>query len=81
MPCIVSDINGCNEIVKHDVTGMVIPSKDVPSLVEAMKMLVNDEVKRKKFAATARDFIADNFKRQFIWEELRKEYVRLMKHY
>ncbi len=74
VPCIVSNINGCNEIVKHDVTGLVVPPKNVMALVGAMKMMAKDEERRIQFATAAGKFVAANFKREFVWEELRKEY-------
>jgi len=75
VPCIVSDINGCNEIVKHGVNGLIIPPKNVVALVTAMKALASDEAKCGRFASAGRGFVADNFKREVIWEALRKEYV------
>ncbi|WP_276373564.1 glycosyltransferase family 4 protein [Chryseolinea sp. H1M3-3] len=79
VPCIVSDINGCNEIVQQNKTGVIVPSKDVGALVKAMKELVVDDVKRQNFGQLARDFVAANFKREIIWEELKKEYEATLK--
>jgi len=79
VPCIVSDINGCNEIVKDGSTGVVVPSKNYEMLARAMKLMINDEFKRKTFAAAARSFVAENFKRELIWEELRSEYEKRLK--
>jgi glycosyltransferase involved in cell wall biosynthesis len=79
VPCIVSDINGCNEIVKNNITGIIVPPKNVDLLVKAMRGLAEDEERRRRFAAAARDFVAENFKREFIWEELRMEYERMMR--
>ena len=28
-PCIVSDINGCNEIIRHGETGLIVPSNNI----------------------------------------------------
>lgn len=78
VPCIVSDINGCNEIVEHDHTGLIVPAKDVTALVQAMKDMIQDEGKRKRYSIAARDYVAENFRREFIWEELRKEYDRML---
>lgn len=74
VPCIVSDINGCNEIVQDGMMGVVIPPKNVDALVGAMKMMQSDDEKRKVYAAAARDFVVDNFKREFIWDALKEEY-------
>ena len=34
VPCIVSDINGCNEIIENEVNGLVVPPKQIQALVE-----------------------------------------------
>jgi len=74
VPCIVSDINGCNEIISHGVTGLIVKPKDETSLADAMMLLINDEPKRKALSAVARDFVFENFKREVVWEGIRKEY-------
>lgn len=76
VPCIVSDINGCNEIIRHGSTGLIVPPKDIPALAQAMQSLVQDEDKRKMFSTTARSFVSSNYDREYVWEEIRKEYIR-----
>ena len=43
LPSVVSDINGCNEIVTHGVNGLIVPPKDAEALAAAMEQLLNDE--------------------------------------
>lgn len=74
VPCIVSDINGCNEIVRDGITGIIVPPKKVDALVKSMKELILDDARRKGYGVAARNFVATHFKREFIWQELRKEY-------
>jgi len=76
VPCIVSDINGCNEIVTDGSSGVVVPVKNVLLLADAMKRMMNDVSKRKCFAEAAYAFVATNFKREIIWEELKNEYQK-----
>ena len=78
VPCIVSDINGCNEIISNGNTGIVVPVKNIKALAEAMKTLVMDDALRKQYALAASAFVAENFRREYIWGELRKEYGRLL---
>lgn len=77
IPCIVSDINGCNEIISHGVTGLIVKPKDIPSLTDAMLLLATDEPKRKAFSTLARTFVFENYKREVVWEGIRKEYEGL----
>lgn len=77
IPAIVSDINGCNELIHHNVSGLVVPPKDVQALQHAMSILLEDASKRKLFSAAAHDFVFTNFQREVVWEEIRKEYERM----
>jgi glycosyltransferase involved in cell wall biosynthesis len=79
IPVIVSDINGCNELVHHHVSGLVVPPKDIQSLHQAMSMLLDDAHKRKTFSTAAYDFVFTNFQREVVWEELRKEYIKMLR--
>lgn len=74
VPCIVSDINGCNEIIEDKVNGLIVPAKDVLALTSAMRDMLNNASMRLTFASRARQFVVDNFERKNVWEELRKEY-------
>ena len=77
VPCIVSDINGCNEIISRDVTGLIVPVRDKNSLLLAMSELMKDEVTRRKFAKAGREFVFANFGRQHVWDSLKNEYEQL----
>lgn len=77
IPCIVSDINGCNEIISHGVTGLIVKPKEVGSLADSMMLLATDESKRKQFSFLAKTFVFDNFKREVVWEAIRREYESL----
>jgi glycosyltransferase involved in cell wall biosynthesis len=77
VPCIVSDINGCNEIISRDVTGLIVPVGDVKSLLSAMVELTKDKGKRQRLGAAARAFVYANFGQQYVWECIRKEYDQL----
>jgi glycosyltransferase involved in cell wall biosynthesis len=58
-----------------------VPPKNITALVEAMRTLLADEALRKRYARAARTFVAENFSREYIWEELRREYDRLLSGY
>jgi glycosyltransferase involved in cell wall biosynthesis len=74
LPCIVSDINGCNEIITASETGMIVPPKNTEALTSAMKQLSEDEQMRQRFGKAARAFVARNYGRRIVWEGLLGEY-------
>lgn len=78
LPSIVTNINGSNEIIEDGVNGMIIPVKDKNALFEKMKLLANDKKFRLKWAAPARQMIVEKYEQKFVWNELLKEYKRLL---
>ncbi len=74
LPCIVSDINGCNEIITNGVNGLVIPPKNSEALYRAMKYLLMNKKCRKELAANARQLVVDRYDRQYVWDQLLTEY-------
>ena len=78
LPSIVTDINGCNEIIIPNENGVIIPSKNEEVLYQAMESFwVNpDEVKR--MAGNARSMIASRYDQKIVWEALLKEYKRII---
>ncbi|MDC8004588.1 glycosyltransferase family 4 protein [Aureisphaera galaxeae] len=78
LPCIVSDINGCNEIITENENGKIVPAKDEEALFHAMKQLREDEVLFERLAKSSRSSIKEQFERSYIWGELSKEYENLL---
>lgn len=74
LPIIATDINGCNEIVTHEVNGLLVPAKDAQALQEAMQRLAEDEALRTSLARSARSSIVERFARDRIWEKMGEEY-------
>ena len=81
LPQIVSNINGCNEIVIPDVNGLIIPKKNKQALFEAMKGLSENPELRKQMSANSRDTIVKRFSRQDIWNLIDDEYNQLYLKY
>ncbi|NKB99680.1 MAG: glycosyltransferase [Pseudomonadales bacterium] len=52
---IASDIAGCREVVTDDVTGVIVPTRDVGSLVKAMTRLGEDADLRHRLAVAAHE--------------------------
>ncbi|WP_417873724.1 glycosyltransferase family 4 protein [Xanthomarina gelatinilytica] len=79
LPSIVTDINGCNEIIVPDVNGILIPPKNAESLAEAMQVLRNDPDLYQRLKSNARILITSRFERQQVWDALLEEYQSLLK--
>ncbi len=74
LPAIVSDINGCNEIVENQKNGIIIPVKDTKSLYLAMNKLIDETSYYQQLQQNARQAITQNYERQEIWKLLHTFY-------
>lgn len=77
LPCIVSDINGCNEIITNHENGILVPKKNVEALINAMIFMIENPKSRTIMAKNSRSRIVQNYKQQFVWNELLKFYENL----
>lgn len=77
LACIVSDINGCNEIIEDNVTGYIIPKKDTQALYEALIYVLSNQDKTIKMGEKSRKNIVNNYEQKVVWEAILKEYNQL----
>ena len=77
LPCIVSDINGCNEIIEDQVNGLIIPVKNSEALESAMIYMIENPEKRLDMIKHSRKRILERYKQEFIWNESLKLYRSL----
>ena len=79
LPSIVTDINGCNEIIIHRVNGLIIPTKNSEALAKAMRLLMEDRSLYQHLQGNARAQITNRYEQQQIWDALLEEYQMLLK--
>lgn len=78
LPAIVTDINGCNEIIENGENGILIPVKDSVSLENSMISFLEDHELVKKLQDKARGLIASRYEQSSIWEAWVQEYQELL---
>jgi glycosyltransferase involved in cell wall biosynthesis len=79
LPSIVTDINGCNEIIDHHVNGLIVAPKNEEELKAAMELLVMDTTLYSSLKSTSRQIIVEKYNRQEVWEALLAEYRKCFK--
>ncbi len=73
LPSIVTNINGCNEIIIEGKNGWIIPVKNTKAIEKAMKkILLNNNMKN-----NARKMITDRYEQKVVWDALLAEYKSL----
>ena len=80
LPCIVTNINGCNEIIIEGENGIIIPVKNENAIFEAMNdcILKSDAILRMK--KNARKMIVSRYEQQVVWKAIFEEYQSFEKN-
>jgi glycosyltransferase involved in cell wall biosynthesis len=71
---ILSDVCGCNEIVTHQKSGLLVPTRSVGELVKAMRELSANPSLREEYGNNVYDFIHLNFQQEEVWKAIENEY-------
>jgi glycosyltransferase involved in cell wall biosynthesis len=74
LPSIVTDINGCNEIIQTNYNGIVVPSKDIESLKRAMSRIFQEKELFLKCSVKSRLAVVNNYEQKSFWNALLNEY-------
>lgn len=74
LPSIVTDINGCNEIIEEEKNGLLVPVKDQQSLEKAMQRMLTDKLFYERMKANSRRMIVERYDQHHIWKLLLQEY-------
>lgn len=80
LPSIVTNINGCNEIIEDGKNGILIPPKDANALFIAMKKIILDVSLQNHLQENARSMIISRFEQITVWKALLAEYRKLEGH-
>jgi glycosyltransferase involved in cell wall biosynthesis len=75
LPSIVTDINGCNEVITEGVNGKLVPVKDSRKLLEAMEVLKENSKEVEVMGNMARFRVIDSFDQEVFWIQLADYYM------
>lgn len=79
LPCIATNINGCNELIVDGESGYLIPIKDVSALKEKMLFLLENESVRKKMGQCGINNLKMKFDQKYVWNEIYQFYLSAVK--
>ncbi len=61
LPLATTDMPGCRDVVKNEVTGLLVKPRNVESLSKAIVQLLGSTEKREELGRNAKQHIADSF--------------------
>ncbi len=70
LPSIVTDINGCNEVVEDGANGIIVPPKDFVALKDAMMFFLESKKAATAMGQFARDRVIESFEQNHFWHQL-----------
>jgi len=74
LPSIVTNINGCNEIISEKLNGLFIPVKDKKAVFHAMKKIHFDADLCNQLKQSSRQLIVNRYEQQAVWNAILEEY-------
>ena len=74
LPSIVSNINGCNEIIINKENGIIIPVKNTDAILKAMTILLEEPKLYQHLQKHSRSMICDRYEQHVVWNSLLEEY-------
>ena len=79
VPCVITDIRGCREIVKHQRNGLLIPLGDISAMVDAIIEILTDRDKAASLGEEACRIALERFDERVVFEKVVSEYIRLLR--
>lgn len=77
LPSIVTDINGCNEIIIDNKNGILVEVKNSYSIEKAMNNLYNNSLLYNKLKSSSRELITSRYEQKKVWNYILEEYKQL----
>ncbi len=74
LPCVVTDVGGVAEVVKNNVTGLVVPPANEAALIAALEKLLGNSAWRERLGQAARARV----ERMFTLERMLRDFDQLL---
>lgn len=74
---IVTDINGCNEIIKDGLNGRIVAPRNAQALCTAMKWFIEHPEDVKRMGKAARNMVKQRYEQKDVWNALLDYYKQL----
>lgn len=75
---IVTNISGCNEIIKDGLNGRIIQPRNTQALYHTMRYFIEHPAEVRRMAGNARGVVKEKFEQKDVWRCLLEEYRQLL---
>jgi glycosyltransferase involved in cell wall biosynthesis len=80
-PMILSDINGCNEIVDNEFNGLLVPVKSIIAIRDAIFTMRKMDSEKISFTRKSKKIVSKQFEQNVLWNAIKKEYNNAIEQY
>lgn len=77
VPLVATNINGCNEIIRHTENGVLVNKKDEISLYNEIEKFIIDREYYSRIKNNVRKSIVDRYSQKYFYDELQKEFLKI----
>lgn len=74
---IVTNISGCNEIIKDGLNGRIIQPRNEQALYSTMRYFIDHPAEVRRMAGNARSMVQERFEQKDVWRALKDMYDQL----
>lgn len=78
LPMVATNVPGCREICRHDVTGLLVPERDPTAIAEAIERLCADSMLRERLGRRAREIVESEFAEKIVLSRTIELYERML---
>lgn len=78
VPCVVSDIRGCRQVVEARRNGTLVPAGDIPRLAAAIADLLGNPIEAHRMGEAGRRMARERFDERVVFARVAAEYARLL---
>jgi glycosyltransferase involved in cell wall biosynthesis len=76
-PLVAPDVAGCNEVIKHEINGLLYSPGEVNSLVDCLTRLVKDDMLRRAMGNAGRKIVISKYSHDIVVESMLSLYSSL----
>jgi glycosyltransferase involved in cell wall biosynthesis len=78
VPCVVTDVRGCREVVEHGRNGLIVPLGSARELAQAILAVLRDRRLAERLGAEGRRVARQRFDERQVFDIIKAEYARLL---
>lgn len=78
LPCVVSNVSGCNEAVENGHNGLICKQKDGVDLAKKIEILLNDEKLAKQMGQNGRNLVLEKYNQNIITKQYIEYYRKFL---